>query len=55
LQTVDIYDALRTARPYKPALGHEDSTRVMQNEAAGRLDPKLVERFLEMLRKRQAA
>jgi putative two-component system response regulator len=54
LQTVDIYDALRTARPYKPALGHEDSTRVMRNEAAGRLDSALVERFFEMLR-RQAA
>jgi putative two-component system response regulator len=55
LQTVDIYDALRTARPYKPALGYEDSLRVMRNEAAaGRWDPNLVERFFEVLR-RQAA
>ena len=56
LQTVDIYDALRTARPYKPALGHEDAARVMRNEAAaGRWDPTLVEWFLEMLAKRLAA
>jgi len=56
LQTVDIYDALRTARPYKPALGHEDSARVMRNEAAaGRWDPALVQRFFEVLTKRQAA
>lgn len=56
LQTVDIYDALRTARPYKPALAHDDAARVMRNEAAaGRWDPTLVDRFFEMLRERKAA
>jgi putative two-component system response regulator len=56
LQTVDIYDALRTARPYKPALAHEDSARVMRNEAAaGRWDPSMVRSFFEMLRVRRAA
>jgi putative two-component system response regulator len=55
LQTVDIYDALRTARPYKPALAHEEAVRVMHTGAAsGRWDPQLVERFFEMLRKRAA-
>ena len=56
LQTVDIYDALRTTRPYKPALTHEEAARVMRNEAAaGRWDPLLVQRFFEMLSQRQAA
>lgn len=56
LQTVDIYDALRTKRPYKPALGYEDAARVMRNEAAaGRWDPHLVQEFFTMLQKRQAA
>ncbi|MGZ4788370.1 MAG: HD domain-containing phosphohydrolase [Terriglobales bacterium] len=56
LQVVDVYDALRTARPYKPALAHEDAARVMHNEAAaGRWDPNLVRGFFDMLRKRRAA
>jgi putative two-component system response regulator len=56
LQIVDVYDALRTARPYKPALSHEESERVMHNEAvAGLWDPSLVENFFDMLRLGKAA
>jgi len=56
LQVVDVYDALRTARPYKPALGHEDAARVMHNEAAaGRSDTNLVRSFFDMLQHRRAA
>ena len=56
LQVADIYDALRTARPYKIALSHEDAARVMQNEAeAGLWDAKLVKSYFELLRVRRAA
>jgi putative two-component system response regulator len=56
LQVVDVYDALRTARPYKPALAHEEAFRVMRDEAAdGLWDAKLVQAFLERMRQRRAA
>ena len=56
LQVVDVYDALRTARPYKRALSHEDSQRVMTNEAeAGLWDPQLVQAFFQRLQQKKAA
>ena len=57
LQVVDVYDALRTERPYKPALSHEDAERTMTEEAkSGLWDRELVREFFAMLRvKRQAA
>ena len=54
LQVVDVYDALRTARPYKPAFGHEQSTQTMYAKArAGLLDGELVKEFFEMLREKR--
>jgi putative two-component system response regulator len=56
LQVVDVYDALRTARPYKPALAHEDAARVMKNESdAGLWDSDLVRAFFNRLQQRRAA
>lgn len=56
LQTVDVYDALRTTRPYKPALSHDDAERTMLFEAQnGRWDPDLVREFFDMLRKQTQA
>jgi putative two-component system response regulator len=54
LQVVDVYDALRTARPYKPALSHEEAARTMAEEARNGLwDPDLVVEFFLMLDKQR--
>jgi putative two-component system response regulator len=50
LQVVDVYDALRTSRPYKPALTHEHAAKTMREEArAGLWDEELIVEFFDML------
>jgi putative two-component system response regulator len=57
LQVVDVYDALRTARCYKPALPHEQAAQTMREEARrGLWDIELVDEYFSMLeQKRQVA
>jgi putative two-component system response regulator len=56
LQVADVYDALRTTRPYKPAKPHEECERIMREEAArGRWDKEIVGEFFTMLDQRKAA
>jgi putative two-component system response regulator len=50
LQVVDIYDALTTARSYKPALSHDEAAAVMMQEVErGWRDPELVSLFLDIV------
>ena len=56
LQVVDVYDALRTARPYKAALSHEAAINVMQDEAErGLWDASIVRAFFSMLNSEERA
>ncbi|MFN3324755.1 MAG: HD domain-containing phosphohydrolase [Bryobacteraceae bacterium] len=49
LQIADIYDALTTARPYKPAFPHQKALEVLEEEARiGWRDPSLVTLFREV-------
>jgi putative two-component system response regulator len=54
LQVVDVYDALRTARPYKNPLSHEQAVVTMRDEARGGLwEEDLVTEFFAMLEKQK--
>lgn len=49
MQLADVYDALTTERPYKPAFPTEEALRVMQQEVAkGWWDPRLFAEFRDM-------
>ncbi|MBI3934604.1 MAG: response regulator [Acidobacteria bacterium] len=49
MQLADVYDALTTERPYKPALSNEESFRVMEEEVArGWWDPNLFAEFRDV-------
>ena len=51
LQVADIYDALTTARSYKPAFSHQHALDIMLEEASrGWRDPELIPLFAEVTR-----
>ena len=52
LQVADIYDALTTSRPYKPAFTHDHAVQLMLEEAQrGWRDPELVTLFAEVAKR----
>ena len=56
LQVVDVYDALRTTRPYKPALSHDEAAQTMHDEASrGLWDAELVTEYFSMLERQRSA
>jgi putative two-component system response regulator len=54
LQVADIYDALTTARPYKPAFSHDRAMAIMLEEVGrGWRDPELVPLFAEVVKRHE--
>ncbi len=46
---VDVWDALRSDRPYRKALPDEEATQYIREQSGKQLDPEVVRAFLEML------
>ena len=44
----DAYDAITSARPYKPAAPHEEALRRIRADSGRHFDPRLVELFLDV-------
>ncbi len=43
----DVYDALTTSRPYKPAYSHEETVEMMVADRGKRFDPEVLDCFIE--------
>ncbi len=50
MAVADVYDALRSARPYKEPFSHEKAVRMISNDSGKHFDPVLVEAFLSLER-----
>ena len=44
----DVYDALISERPYKPAFSHEDAVRIINEDRGKRFDPVIVDVFMSI-------
>jgi putative nucleotidyltransferase with HDIG domain len=49
LCVADVYDALTTARSYRPALSREEALQIMERDAGIGLDPELFAKFRALL------
>lgn len=49
LAVVDSYDAMTSARPYRPAMAHEEATAELRRCAGTQFDPLCAEAFLRLL------
>ncbi|MBE3133700.1 MAG: HD-GYP domain-containing protein, partial [Acidobacteria bacterium] len=50
LAVADSYDAMTSARPYRPAMSHEAAAAELHRCCATQFDPEIVETFLRLLR-----
>ena len=46
---VDVFDALTSDRPYRPAWSHSQAIEYIKEQAGRQFDPRIVELFLELL------
>ena len=49
LAVIDAYDAMTSARAYRPAMAHEKAADELRHHAAAQFDPRVVETFLRLL------
>jgi HD-GYP domain-containing protein (c-di-GMP phosphodiesterase class II) len=55
LAVADVFEALTSARPYRPPVSAETALRILRADAPARLDADVVEALAEMLTPREAA
>lgn len=48
---VDVWDALTSDRPYRPAWSHEEAMKYIKEQSGKHFDPNVVEKFIEMMGK----
>jgi HD-GYP domain-containing protein (c-di-GMP phosphodiesterase class II) len=48
-QIADVYDALRTYRPYRPSLDRETALGILREGRGTEFEPVFLDRFLEMV------
>ena len=48
LCVADVYDALATDRPYRPAFPHDQTLGIMSRDAGRKFDPRLFALFREL-------
>jgi HD-GYP domain-containing protein (c-di-GMP phosphodiesterase class II) len=49
LAIADVYDSITTDRPYRKAMTKNEATKVLREEAGTKLDPKLVDLFINSM------
>ncbi|MCL7957878.1 MAG: HD domain-containing protein [marine benthic group bacterium] len=50
IQVCDIYDALRTRRPFRPPWPHDRAVEFIRSRSGEAMDPEFVDAFLSMIR-----
>ncbi len=45
---IDVYDALRSDRPYKAAMPHAEAAAIIESESGKHFDPRIVQSFLRV-------
>jgi response regulator RpfG family c-di-GMP phosphodiesterase len=45
ISVIDVYDSIRSRRPYKEAVNHEEALDIMNNKVEGYFDPVILDAF----------
>ncbi len=52
---MDVWDALTSDRPYRAAWSHEKALEHIQEQSGKHFDPRVVERFTELIKRKKEA